>query len=134
MSFTVPLDELEIRASRAGGPGGQHVNKTSTRVEVRWNVRTSSSVSAAQRERLERALASRLDRHGRIRVATGARRSQMQNRRAAIERLNALVERALHVPKARKKTKPSRAVRERRTREKRRRSERKRQRRPPEDD
>jgi ribosome-associated protein len=123
--FVVPDDELEFRATRSGGPGGQHVNTSSTRVEVRWNVRESPSLSQDQRARLLRRLATRLDARGTLRVVVGARRSQKQNRETAVERLNALVREALKVRKPRKKTKPSRAAVERRLREKKERSERK---------
>lgn len=123
--FTVPEEELEIRATRSGGPGGQHVNTSSTRAEVRWNVRTSTALTVEQRERLLARLASRLDARGRIRVVSGARRSQRQNRDAAVTRLTAMVRDALAVPKPRKKTRPSRAAMERRVAEKKKRSERK---------
>ena len=77
MTFTIPAHELEFRASRAGGPGGQHVNTSSTRVEVRWNVRSSPSLTDAQRERLLKKLATRVDSRGYIRAVSGARRSQL---------------------------------------------------------
>ena len=131
MAFTVPLDELDIRATRSGGPGGQHVNTSSTRVEVRWNVAESSSLSSADRSRLFEKLASRIDSKGVLRVVASARRSQLQNRERAIDRLQELVAKALTRPKARKKTKPSKAAKEARLAEKRRRAERKQQRRKP---
>lgn len=130
MTFTVPPDELDFRASRAGGPGGQHVNKTATRVEVRWNVGQSPSLTDAQRDRVLRRLANRIDARGVLRVVASEERSQLKNRRTAMERLNALVARALARPKPRKKTTPSPAARARRRAEKRRRTERKRQRGP----
>ncbi len=128
MTFVVPEEELEIRASRSGGPGGQHVNTSATRVEVRWNVLTSAVLSEAQRVRLLEKLGHRIDARGRLRVVASRRRSQLQNRETAIERLTALVSEALTRPKPRKKTKPSRAARERRLADKRRRAEAKRQR------
>jgi ribosome-associated protein len=129
MTFTVPEEELEIRASRSGGPGGQHVNTSATRVEVRWNVLASVALSTTQRMRLLEQLGHRIDAHGRLRVVASRRRSQLQNRAAAIERLTAIVAEALKPRKARKKTKPSKAARERRLAAKRRRAEAKRQRR-----
>jgi ribosome-associated protein len=129
MAFTIPEVELEFRVSRSSGPGGQHVNTTSTRVEVRWNVRHSTALSDADRTWLLERLAHRLDRHGCVRVVSSARRSQQQNRTAAIDRLQALVTDALRRPKHRRKTKPSRAVREARLKEKRARAERKERRR-----
>ena len=134
MPFTVPLEELDIRASRSGGPGGQHVNTSSTRVEVRWNVAGSPNLSTTERDRLLEKLASRIDRQGVLRVVASARRSQLQNREAAIERLRARVDTALQQPKPRKRTKPSKAAKAARLKEKRRRAERKQRRRPLRDD
>ncbi len=135
MSFTVPPDELRFQVSRAGGPGGQHVNKTSTRVEVRWNVVRSPSLSEEQRERLLRRLGNRIDSRGNLRVAADERRSQLQNREAAVGRLTALVAEALKTPKPRKETKPPRSAIEKRLAAKRQRSALKRDRRQvdPED-
>ncbi len=122
MAFTVPDTELRYRASRASGPGGQHVNKTSTRIEVRWNVAESASLSEDQRARILERLHRRIDSDGVLRVAAGERRSQRANREAAVRRLNTLVRGALHRRRPRKPTKPSRAARERRLERKRRRS------------
>ena len=133
-ALTIPLAELEVRATRAGGPGGQHVNTSSTRIELVWDVATSAVLSDEQRARLLARLASRLDRAGRLRVVAQAERSQLQNREAALERLAGLVAAALVVPKRRRPTKPTRASRERRLAEKRRRGERKRDRRTRPDD
>ena len=125
----IPRSELEVRASRSGGAGGQHVNKTSSRIEIRWNVRRTSALDEALRERVLGKLASRLDGEGNVRVVSSEMRSQHQNRERAEQRLAELVARALVVPKARKKTKPSRASKENRLQEKKRHSERKRNRR-----
>jgi ribosome-associated protein len=131
----LPLSELQFRASRSGGPGGQHVNKASTRVEVWWDVASSAAVSEEQRARLLLRLATRLDGAGRLRVVDGGSRSQLRNREAATERLARLVTEALHVPKTRKRTRPSRAAKAARVEAKRRRSAVKRERRrPPSDD
>jgi ribosome-associated protein len=134
MGFTVPLDEMRFRASRAGGPGGQHVNKAATRVEVRWNVARSPSLSERQRTRLLERLAGRIDARGNLRVVADERRSQRRNREAATARLRALVAGALQVRKPRKRTRPPRSAEEKRLAEKRRRAERKRRRRPVEGD
>ena len=128
-AVTIPRSELEARASRSGGPGGQHVNTSSTRVEVRWNVVRSSAVTEPQRERLVARLASRLDGEGWIRVVASDSRSQRQNRERAEERLADLVRRALVVPKARRPTKPSRAAKQARLEDKRKKSGKKAQRR-----
>ena len=133
-AFTIPEHELEYRVSRSGGPGGQHVNTSSTRVEVWWDIAASPSLAEEQRARLLQTLAARLDGAGRIRVVSGATRSQLQNRRDVTDRLTRVINAALVVPKARKKTKPSRAARERRLADKKARASKKDQRRKPIDD
>lgn len=131
--FAVPRSELDYRASRAGGAGGQHVNTSSTRIELLWNLETSNVLSDDQRARLRERLASRLDSAGAVRIVSSARRSQQQNRQAADERLAALVRHALHVPKRRRPTKPTKAANEKRIAEKKRRGELKRGRHPDSD-
>ncbi|MCL4212432.1 MAG: aminoacyl-tRNA hydrolase [Gemmatimonadales bacterium] len=126
---SIPAAELEIRATRAGGPGGQHVNKSSTRVEVVWRMAESAALSEAQRERLRTVLASRLDSRGALRVVAADTRSQSRNRELALERLAGVVRAALVIPKVRRPTKPSRAAKARRVETKKRRSARKRDRR-----
>ena len=125
----LPRAELEYRASRSGGPGGQHVNTSSTRVEVWWNVAASPALSDEQRARLLAALATRLDGEGRLRLVSSGSRSQLRNREDVTERLRDVVARALVVPKRRKRTKPSRAAKAARLEAKRRRSALKRERR-----
>lgn len=130
----IPRAELAFRASRAGGPGGQHVNTSSTRVELRWSVRDSRALDDARRAWLLERLASRLDAEGAVRVVASEHRSQRQNRAAAELRLAELVRRALVVPKVRRATRPSRAQKARRLDEKRRQAQKKRDRRRPGDD
>ena len=125
----IPAAELTVRASRAGGPGGQHVNTSSTRVEVTWQALASTALGPEARERLRSVLASRLDSSGTLRVVAADTRSQSQNRALAIERLAALVRQALVVPKARRATKPTRGSKEARLDTKKRRSAQKRDRR-----
>ena len=134
MPFTVPEHELRFRASPAAGPGGQHVNRSSTRVEVRWDIANSTSVSDSQLELLLQKLGSRVDSRGVLRVTADERRSQYRNREAAIERLNDLVNKALKRPRPRKKTKPPASAAEKRLVEKKRRAELKRERRRPDTD
>lgn len=134
MTYGIPDAELEIRATRAGGPGGQHVNKASTRVEVVWDVAGSPSLPADLKNRLLTRLRTRLDSRGRLRVVAAETRSQGRNRDAAVERLRALVAAALRPRKRRIPTTPSAAARERRLQEKRRRATIKRDRRAPPDD
>jgi ribosome-associated protein len=127
----VPLVELEFRASRSGGPGGQHVNTSSTRVEVTWDVAGSPALSEEQRQRLLARLGSRLDGTGRLRLVSSSTRSQLRNREDVTERLREVVAQALMVPKTRKRTRPPRAAKAARLESKRRRSATKRDRRPP---
>lgn len=127
--LAIPRSELEYRATRAGGPGGQHVNTSSTRIELLWDLTGSQAIDDDQRDRLRTKLVSRLDSDGRVRVVASAHRSQRQNRRDAEERLAALIKYALRVPKKRRPTKPTRAAKEKRLAEKKRRSVIKRERR-----
>ncbi len=127
----LPLAELEYQASRSGGPGGQHVNTSSTRIEVWWDVAGSPSLSAEQREQLLERLGTRLDTSGRLRVVSSGTRSQLRNREDATERLRSVVGAALAIRKKRKPTKPSRAAKAARLEAKRRRASTKQRRRPP---
>ena len=121
-ALRIPWRELSFHASSAGGAGGQHVNRSATRIELRWNVAESASLSDAQRALLLARLAKRLDRGGRIRLVSDARRSQLQNREAAVERFIKLLAAALHVSRPRKATKPTRTAVERRLATKKRRA------------
>jgi ribosome-associated protein len=123
--IVIPLREIDVRVSRASGPGGQHVNKTSSRVELFWNVRESSALTDEQRERLLRKLESRLSAAGELRVVAAATRSQHRNRELAEQRLHEVVNRALFVPKKRRPTAPTPASREARLASKHRHSEKK---------
>ncbi len=125
MPFTIPPDELRFRTARSGGPGGQHVNKTSTKVEVLWNVARSASLSDAQRERLLAKISTRISARGVLRVTSTDSRSQLQNREAAVDRINEIVRKALRVPKPRKKTRPPKRAVESRLAEKKRRAKKK---------
>lgn len=128
-SVVIPRDELVARATRAGGAGGQHVNTSSTRIELLWDVGASRALTDEQRERVRQKLVSRLDAEGNVRVVASDRRSQRQNRESAEARLADLVRLALVVPKKRRLTKPSRAAKQARLDEKKRVSEKKRERR-----
>ena len=111
-SLSIPRAELDVRVSRSSGAGGQHVNKTSSRVEIFWNIQTSRALSEEQRTRLLDKLSSRLTTEGSVRVVASDMRSQSRNRDLAEERLAELVRRALVVPRKRKPTKPTRAAKE----------------------
>ncbi|HTO73879.1 MAG TPA: alternative ribosome rescue aminoacyl-tRNA hydrolase ArfB [Gemmatimonadales bacterium] len=128
--LVLPWDELEFRATRAGGPGGQHVNTSSTRIEVAWNVATSRVLNEAQRARLRQRLWSRLSASGVLRLVASSRRSQSQNKEEAITRLAEVVSAALEVPRKRVATRPTRTSREKRLESKKTRSATKRLRRP----
>lgn len=118
----IPAAELTVKATRAGGPGGQHVNTSSTRVEVAWDARHSTALADEQRARIEERLASKLDSRGVLRVVAADTRSQTQNRALALGRLAQLVREALVIPKVRRATKPSRGQKMARLDEKKRRS------------
>jgi ribosome-associated protein len=124
-AVVIPRPELTVRASRSGGPGGQHVNTSSTRVEVVWNVRTSAALTVDQRARVLLALAPKLDSDGRLRIVASDTRSQKRNRDLAEARLAEAVRQALVVPKKRKRSRVPRGAVEQRLAEKKRRSGRK---------
>jgi ribosome-associated protein len=127
-SLAIPLDELEWRFSTSGGPGGQHANRSSTRVEVRFDVAGSPSLGPRQRARL-------LERLGPVvRAGAGEARSQARNREVALGRLAERVAAALRVETRRVPTRPPASAAARRVEQKRRAGERKRQRRWQEDE
>jgi ribosome-associated protein len=103
----IPRIELDVRATRSSGPGGQHVNTSSTKIELRWQPASSVALNEVQRERLLAALASKLDGDGWIRLTASEHRSQLKNREAAEARLVMMVKGALVVPKVRRATKPT---------------------------
>lgn len=119
---TIPAAELEFTASRASGPGGQHVNTADTRVQLRWNIPASQALSEAQRQRLLTTLASRLTEGGDLLLACATHRSQRRNRDEVAARLAELVRRALVPPRPRKPTRPTAASRVKRLEGKKRRS------------
>jgi ribosome-associated protein len=133
-SVSIPRSELSYRASRAGGAGGQHVNTSSTRIEVLWPIARTQVLDEAQRQRVTEKLAARIDAEGNVRVVASKERSQLQNRDAAEKRLAELVRGALAVPKKRRATRVPRAAKEKRLEEKKQRSERKKHRGRPFDE
>jgi ribosome-associated protein len=124
--LSIPVAELSFRASRSGGPGGQHVNTSSTRVELIWDVAGSPSLSEEQRARIQNQLMNRISNEGVLILAGSGSRSQHRNREEVTERLADMLRSALHVPKKRRKTKPTRASREARLDTKKKRSQTKR--------
>jgi ribosome-associated protein len=124
--ISIPLDEIEVRASRSSGPGGQHANVTASRIEASFDVGASSTLTDAQKRRV-------MARCGPVvRAVAQDTRSQRRNRDLALERLASRLARALAVQRQRKDTRPTRASKERRLQQKRRRGETKRLRGRPE--
>ena len=124
-SVAIPLAEIELRASRSSGPGGQHANVTESRIEAVFDVMASEALTDEQKTRVRNRCGPRV-----TAVAQDAR-SQARNRELALERLRARLETALHVPRARRATRPSRAAKARRLESKRRHSAKKANRRQP---
>ncbi len=127
----IPDEEFEFRVSRASGPGGQHVNKTSTRVEVIFDVSASTALTEAQRALVQQKLANRINKEGKLVVASEGSRSQLRNRQEAASRLRELIEQALERPKTRRKSRMPRAVKRKRLDSKKRRGNVKEMRKPP---
>ncbi|MCU1453370.1 MAG: hypothetical protein JWN46_1516 [Acidimicrobiales bacterium] len=124
-TVAIPRAEVETRFTTSGGPGGQHANKTATRVDLRFDVEASSALTDEQKARVVERLGSP------VRVVVDDERSQLRNRALAYERLAARLAAALHVERPRRATRPSKGAKERRLQAKRQRSETKQQRRPP---
>ncbi len=116
--FSIPAAELDFQASRSGGPGGQHANTTSSRIQLRWNVRNSPSLSEGRREVLLERLSGRIDQEGVLQVTVDTHRSQHRNRNVAADRLADLVRDALRPRKKRKATRRTRSSNEKRLRKK----------------
>ena len=123
----IPLDEIELRASRSGGPGGQHANVTASRIEAVFDVRSSRTLSESQKARIAARLGPR------VTAVSQDSRGQARNRALALERLRERLMAALAPRKQRRPTRPSRGSKERRLESKRRQSQRKEQRRRPQD-
>ncbi|NCF65589.1 MAG: aminoacyl-tRNA hydrolase [Chloroflexi bacterium] len=125
---TIPVSELKFLFSTSSGPGGQHANRSATRVTLLFDVSTSPSLGERARQRLLENLAHRLDKQGVLRIQVQDSRSQVQNRQIAISRLVALLSEALTEPKKRIKTEISQIAREKRLAEKKKQSRRKQER------
>jgi ribosome-associated protein len=130
-NITIDESEIEERFIRASGPGGQHVNRAATAVQLRFDVAHSPSLPDDVRERLIRLASSRMTEDGVLIIEAKRFRSQGRNRQDALNRLVKLIRRAARKPETRRKTRPTRASKERRLEDKRRRSEIKRLRQSP---
>ena len=131
----IPAEELELTASRSSGPGGQHVNTTDSRIQVRWDLRPQRrALAPEEKDRVGQRLASRLTQDGVLVLACDVHRSQRRNREEVLARLAALLRQALHRPRPRKPTAVPRGAREQRLQQKRARAEIKRARRGGDDD
>lgn len=127
----IPEHELEFRASRSGGPGGQGVNTTSSKIELRFDVANSSHLSERDKRMIRSRLGNRMSDDGVLILQSSEQRSQHQNKDAAIARFQALVSEAIEPPKQRKKTRPTRGSKERRLKAKKIRGEKKKLRKSP---
>ena len=123
--LTIPAGELEISFARSGGPGGQNVNKVSSKVDLRWNPGTSAALGEDDRAWLLQKLRSRLTTDGTLIVTSTATRDQITNRADAMSKLALIVAAALDRPKPRKPTKPSKGAKRRRLADKRHQAEKK---------
>ncbi|HEU0033575.1 MAG TPA: alternative ribosome rescue aminoacyl-tRNA hydrolase ArfB [Kofleriaceae bacterium] len=132
--LTIPVGELEIAFARSGGPGGQNVNKVSSKVDLRWNPTTSTALTEDDRALLLQRLASRLTTDGVLIVTSTLTRDQIKNREDALSKLTLIVRTALERQKPRKPTKPSKGAKRRRVADKRHHAEIKRNRRGGRDD
>lgn len=120
--IVVPEHEIKITVSRAGGPGGQHVNKTATKVTVRWNAKNTGALTEEQKMRVLQNLGSRLTDGGDLIIHCSASRSQQHNKKLALDQFAKIVQKALFVPKKRMKTRVPKVIQEARLQEKKRRS------------
>ena len=112
--IAIPDEEFEWKFIRASGPGGQNVNKVSSAVQLRFLLPQNTSLPVAARNRLRRLAGQKINDDGTILISARSERSQEQNRRDALDRLAALIQAALIEPKIRKKTRPTKASKERR--------------------
>jgi ribosome-associated protein len=124
-SVSIPLSELSFRFSRSSGPGGQHVQKSSTRVELLFDVPNSPSLTEKQRQKVQKRLARYIDSKGLLHLTSESERSQLRNREEVVARFQSLMRDALKRRKRRKPTKPTAASKEKRLKAKQKRSEKK---------
>ncbi len=131
MEAEIILRELQFKAVRSSGPGGQHVNKTSSKVEVVFDLLSSEGLTASEKETLKARLSNRISTQGLLILQSGESRSQHRNKRLVIERLMSLLKENLKQQKPRIKSKPSKASIEKRLQQKKRQAQKKSLRKPP---
>ena len=130
----IPWSEFTFRADTSGGPGGQHANRSATRVTLLWRPGTSSAFNTDEKQRIEDHCRDRMHSDGSLRVRIASERSQVQNKRECLDLLRVLLRAALAPRKDRKQTRPTRSSVMRRLQDKRHRGQRKEQRKPPSED
>ncbi|WGF93255.1 alternative ribosome rescue aminoacyl-tRNA hydrolase ArfB [Aequorivita marisscotiae] len=131
MNVEILISELNFKGIRSSGPGGQHVNKTASKVVLSFNLENSQALSEGEKARLRNKLATKISSDGTLTLECGETRSQHRNKSIVIERLLALLQQNLKVAKKRKKTKPSKGAIERRLKSKKQHALKKSNRRPP---
>jgi len=127
-SVCIPLSEISFTFSRSSGKGGQHVNKVNSRVTLWFDLAASRSLTEEQKKLIRQRLAGRINKQGMLQIDADRRRSQGANREDALSRFSSLLRAALHVNRARRKTKPSRGAKKKRLQQKKQRSQLKKQR------
>jgi len=127
----VLYNELQFQFALSGGPGGQHVNKTETKVIITWHPSSSAVFSESQKALIQSKLASRINSEGELKVSVAKTRSQLQNKKLAVAMLEDLLKKALQKPKKRIKTKPSRSSKLKRLQKKKQHSDKKKLRKKP---
>lgn len=110
----IPVDRLEIRSARSGGPGGQHVNKTESKIEIRFNLDEANWIPPPVRARIRQACANRINIAGDLIISSEKHRSQKQNLAEALLKLEAIIDENWNAPKPRVKTRATRGSKERR--------------------
>jgi len=131
MQTEIILKELQFKAVRSSGPGGQHVNKTASKVEVYFNLFDSEGLTEGEKKLLKARLATRINSEGILSLQNSETRSQHRNKKMSIEQLIALLQENLKVAKPRRKTKPTRGAVEKRLQSKKKRALKKTNRKPP---